>query len=288
MDSCKNILVTGANGQLGMEFRALVKLFPAYQFFFTTKDDLPITDTRLVEKYFSEKEIYCCINCAAYTAVDKSETDRDTALLVNADAALALASICKEYKSIFFHFSTDYVFDGNAHTAYTENFETKPVNFYGQTKLEGEQQVQKNNADAIIIRTSWVYSSYGKNFVKTMLRLMSEKESIAVVNDQLGSPTYAADLALAVMHILQSGTALQGGIYHYCNEGVISWYDFANEIKLLSHSKCTVNAISTSEYPTPAKRPKYSALQTDKIKNTFHITIPGWKDSLYRCIKLLQ
>lgn len=288
MDSNKNILVTGANGQLGMEFREFEKSYLGFNFLFVCKEELSITATDLLDKYFSEKNIYCCINCAAYTAVDKSETDKAAALLVNTEAPAALASICKKYGSIFFHFSTDYVFDGEASKPYLEISETNPVNFYGETKLLGEQNILQNNPDAFIIRTSWVFSSHGKNFVKTMLRLMCEKESIGVVNDQFGCPTYAADLAMTVMQVINKKDKMSGGIYNYCNEGIISWYDFAIEIKKLIHSKCIVNPINTSAYPTPAKRPHYSALNTDKIRNTFQIQIPHWQQSLSKCIDLLS
>ncbi|MEO5943454.1 MAG: dTDP-4-dehydrorhamnose reductase [Ferruginibacter sp.] len=288
MSSNKNILVTGANGQLGMEFRELKKRYPRFNFLFVAKEELSITDTDLLDKYFKQNNIYCCINCAAYTAVDKSETDKEAALLVNAEAPAALSSLCKKHGSIFFHFSTDYVFDGKADTPYLETFETNPVNFYGETKLIGEKKVLQNNPEAFIMRTSWVYSSHGKNFVKTMLRLMCEKESIGVVNDQFGCPTYAADLADTVMQLINKNNKANGGIYNYSNEGIISWYDFAIEIKKLIHSKCIVNPINTSAYPTPAKRPHYSALNTDKIQNTFQIQIPHWQKSLSKCIDLLS
>jgi dTDP-4-dehydrorhamnose reductase len=209
-------------------------------------------------------------------------------ILVNSEAPATLASICKKYGSIFFHFSTDYVFDGEATQPYVETSETNPVNFYGETKLRGEQNVLQNNPETFIIRTSWVYSSHGKNFVKTMLRLMCEKESLGVVDDQFGCPTYAGDLAMTVMLVISNKNKITGGIYHYCNEGIISWYDFAVEIKKLIHSKCIVNPINTSAYPTPAKRPHYSVLNTDKIRNTFQIQIPHWQQSLSKCIDLLS
>ena len=286
MSNKKNILVTGANGQLGMEFRQLETAFTDYKFLFVSKDELSIKDTTSVEKYFEINEIDYCINCAAYTAVDKAETEKETAIEINVTAVGHLAAVCKKYNAAFFHFSTDYVFDGTAKAAYKETDTTNPVNFYGQTKLAGEQEAIKQNENTIIIRTSWVYSSHGKNFVKTMLRLMCEKESIGVVNDQFGCPAYAADLAKAVMKIISSRHPAKG-IYHYCNNGIISWFDFACEIKKLINSKCIVNAIDTASYPTPAKRPHFSALNTKKIKEQYGLNISGWQESLQNCIRLM-
>ena len=283
----KNILVTGANGQLGMEFRKLAGKNPFYQFIFAGKDELAITDTAAIEKYFNQHAFTHCINCAAYTAVDKAETEKETALDVNAKAAGSLAAVSKKYNTQFIHISTDYVFNGNGTVPYKESDETNPIGIYGASKLQGEVEVFKNNEQSIVFRTSWVYSSFGKNFVKTMLRLMNEKESIGVVNDQVGSPTYAADLAEIILTIISSNRDIIPGIYNYCNEGVISWYDFALEIKKLTNSKCIVNPIDTASYPTPAKRPHYSVLDTNKIKQTFGVSIPGWKESLKKCIQLL-
>lgn len=286
MPAIKNILVTGANGQLGSELKVLSASYPHYQFFFTGREDLAVTDAAAVRSYFSANNIDCCINCAAYTAVDKAEEERDAAYAANAAAAGYLAKTSKEHNALFFHFSTDYVFSGESNTPYKEDAPTSPLNYYGQTKLEGEKLVQENNPNAVIIRTSWVYSSFGKNFVKTMMRLMSERESISVVNDQAGSPTYAADLAAAVMNIVESNSKIPG-IYHYSNEGIITWYDFAVAIKEFTNSNCIVNGIPTTAYPTPAKRSAYSAMDTTKIKSTFGISIPQWKDSLQKCIEIL-
>ncbi len=287
MPSLKNILVTGSNGQLGSELQALSSFYPKYHFLFTTKEELRIEDESLVKKYFAENDIDCCINCAAYTAVDKAEEEKEFCYAVNTSAAGYLAAACHNNNIAFIHFSTDYVFDGKKNTPYLEDDATSPVNYYGETKMLGEKNVQENNANAIIVRTSWVYSSFGKNFVKTMMRLMAEKESVNVVNDQIGAPTYAADLAAAVMHIIQQKKFIPG-IYHYCNEGIITWYDFAVEIKRLTGSTCAVKGISTAQYPTPAKRSHYSAMDTKKIKNTFEITIPAWKISLAKAVLLLQ
>ena len=288
MSRKKNILVTGANGQLGMEFRTISMLYPGYEFLFTTKEDLSIIDTANVESFFSTNDIAYCINCAAYTAVDKAEAEKEIAFENNGTAVGNLAAVCKKNGSRFIHISTDYVFNGNATEPYKETDETDPVNIYGASKLQGEKEALKNNMDTIIIRTSWVYSSFGKNFVKTMLRLMSEKESISVVSDQVGCPTYANDLAEAIMKIISENEKPMGGIYNYSNRGVISWYEFALAIKEISESSCTVNPVSSSQYPTPAKRPNYSVLDTTKIQQVFNIEIPFWKDSLEKCIALLD
>ena len=283
----KNILVTGANGQLGQEFRENATLFLQFNFLFVTKDELSIADENGVAIFFKNIPIHICINCAAYTAVDKAESERELATTVNATAVGYLAKACRIYNAKFIHISTDYVFDGNGTNPYTEKKQTNPVNFYGETKLEGEIIAQKENEETIIIRTAWVYSSYGNNFVKTMMRLMKERESIGVVNDQFGCPTYAADLARAIMQIIISNNFISG-IYHYSNKGKISWYDFAKEISLQIESHCVVNGITTAQFPTPAARPSYSVLDTTKIADTFNIVIPEWKDSLKKCLLVLK
>jgi dTDP-4-dehydrorhamnose reductase len=292
MSSTQTILVTGANGQVGSEFRVLSKSYPQYNFLFITKDELPIDNVDAVKKYFDNNSIRYCINCAAYTAVDKAETEIEKAFLINADAVGNLAAVCKLHNVQFIHISTDYVFDGTATTPYLESNPVKPLGVYGASKLKGEQLALEKNPDTIIIRTSWVYSSFGNNFVKTMLRLMKERESISVVNDQQGCPTYAADLANAIMQIINkhrtSHIVHQTSIYNYSNSGVINWYQFAVAIKELTNSKCIVNSIPSSQYPTPAKRPQYSVLDTIKIRETFAITIPIWKDSLIKCLALLK
>jgi len=283
----KNILVTGANGQLGQDFRKIATLFLQCNFIFVTKEQLLITDEDAVNIFFKNNPIDICINCAAYTAVDKAETERDLATSVNATAVGYLAKASRIYNAKFIHISTDYVFDGKGTNPYTEIDVTNPVNFYGETKLNGEHKALKENKETIIIRTAWVYSSFGNNFVKTMLRLMKIKESIGIVNDQYGCPTYAADLAIAIMQIITSNNFI-AGIYHYSNKGKISWYDFAKEISLQINSHCVVNGISTKEFPTPASRPFYSVLDTTKITDTFHIIIPEWKDSLKKCLSVLH
>ena len=285
----KNILVTGANGQLGNEMQVIAASYPDYHFFFVTKELLPIEDIAAVQHYFTANNIEGCINCAAYTAVDKAETETEKAFQINADAVGNLAAVCNDQHALFIHISTDYVFDGTATVPYREDHPVNPVNAYGASKLKGEELAVQKNPGSIIIRTSWVYSSFGNNFVKTMLRLMSEKESINVVADQVGCPTYAADLAAAIMKIIDQASMdkIKPGIYNFSNSGVINWHKFATAIKELSASNCIVNPIPAAQYPTPAKRPNYSVLDTTKIQQTFNITIPEWKDSLGKCLKLL-
>ena len=285
--SKKIILVTGANGQVGREFQQLEKQFTDYTFSFVAKDELSIEDENDVNSFFQNNNIDVCINCAAYTAVDKAETEKELATTVNSTSVGYLAKACKDHNAKFIHISTDYVFDGKGTIPYKEDDETNPVNFYGQTKLNGELNAIKENDQTIIIRTAWVYSSFGNNFVKTMMRLMSERETIGVVNDQYGCPTYAADLAAAIMQIIVSNNFI-AGIYHYSNKGKISWYDFAKEIATQINSLCIVNGITTSQFPTPAARPSYSVLDTSKISSTFNIIIPEWKDSLKKCLVLLK
>lgn len=288
MTTSQTILVTGANGQLGLEFAALTEHYPAYHFILATKEQLPINNEMAVADFFLKNKISYCINCAAYTAVDKAESEKDIAFDINGYAVGALAAICKKHDTRLFHFSTDYVFNGKSSRPYKETDSTNPENAYGASKLLGEQEAQKNNPDVIIIRTSWVYSSFGKNFVKTMLRLMHEKENISVVNDQFGCPTYANDLAKAVMEIISNYENPLPGVYNYCNQGIINWYEFALAIKEISGSACKVNPISTLQYPTPAKRPHYSVLDTEKISTTFNIEIPSWKYSLQKCISKMN
>ncbi len=283
----KTILVTGSGGQLGMEIWKLSEQYPSYKFLFTTREDLPIEDYKFVKIFFVNHQIDFCINCAAYTAVDKAESEAEKAFLINATAAGNLSLICKAHQTQFIHISTDYVFEGSAGKPYKEEDRVSPINVYGASKLRGEELVLKNNPSAIIIRTSWVYSSFGNNFVKTMLRLLKEKESINVVDDQYGCPTYAADLASVIMKIVErKDKASFAGIFNYCNEGVISWCGFAQEIKKIINSKCIVNPITTLQYPTPAKRPQYSVLDTSRIKETFQISIPEWQVSLQKCLSL--
>lgn len=281
-------MVTGANGQLGNEFRALAAKNPSIDFIFTDRELLSIHDSESIDSFFATNKLTHCINCAAYTAVDKAEEEVELAFSINATAVKLLAKACSAHDVMLVHFSTDYVFDGNASKPYKETDETNPVNLYGESKLEGERLALQHNENTCIIRTSWVYSSFGKNFVRTMVRLMKEKESLGVVADQVGSPTYAADLALIVLEMITKKVNVTPGIFHYCNAGIISWFQFATAIKEATQSSCNINPIQTNEYPTPAKRPAYSALDTNKIQSALGITIPNWKDSLYRCIDLMK
>ena len=281
------ILVTGSNGQLGSELKELTSSFDQYEFIFTDVEELSIIDHAAVEKVFMEERPSYLVNCAAYTAVDKAETEKEIAENINGMAVGILAAACKRHGTRFLHVSTDYVFNGNASHPLKETEEVDPVNVYGATKLSGEQLAIQNDPETIIIRTSWVYSFYGKNFVKTMIRLMNEKESIGVVSDQVGSPTYAADLALAIMQIISSRKWVSG-VYNYSNDGTISWFDFATEIKRLINSSCIINPLTTEQFPTPAKRPKFSVLDKTKIQRTFAIPINDWKESLKVCIDKLK
>jgi dTDP-4-dehydrorhamnose reductase len=281
------ILVTGANGQLGQELKLASINFPQFEFIFLTKEQLTINDAGSVINSFQSLLPDYCINCAAYTAVDKAESEKEKAFLINAEAVGVLAATCKEFQTKLFHISTDYVFDGNSSIPLKEDDTTSPVNIYGASKLKGEELALQNNADTIIIRTSWVYSEFGNNFVKTMMRLMREKEFVNVINDQIGSPTYAGDLANIILQMINSSKFIPG-IYNYSNEGQISWYDFAIAIKRLTGSFCKVNPISTQQYPTPAKRPHYSLLDKQKIKETYRIGITDWKTSLAVCINQMK
>lgn len=287
MPNSSNILVTGASGQLGSEIRELSGNYPA-NYFFTDRTALDISDKQQLTSYIEDNNIDTIINCGAYTAVDKAESDIENADKVNHLSVRYMAGIAKEKNIKLVHVSTDYVFDGKNYKPYTEDDTVAPNGVYGKTKLEGEQALQEiNPKNAIIIRTSWVYSSYGANFVKTMLRLGKEKEQLGVIFDQVGSPTYAKDLAQAILEILPKIENENVEIYNYSNEGVLSWYDFAKEIMRMAKLDCKVNPIETKEYPTPATRPHYSLLNKAKIKQTFNITIPYWKDSLDECLKKL-
>ncbi len=283
----ERILVTGANGQLGQEIQRLSTAYPDYEFQFFSRETLSIADEGQVKDVFKKNQPAFLINCAAYTAVDKAETEQEAARSINATATGLLATVCKENGTRFIHISTDYVFDGNATQPYKVNAPVDPQGIYGATKLDGEQLAMKANPDSIIIRTSWVYSEFGKNFVKTMMRLMKEKESLNVVSDQSGSPTYAFDLAEAILQIIASGK-WKGGIYHYSNTGIITWFDFAVAIRDLINATCKVNPIPTSGYPTPAKRPAYSAMDTSLIADTFNIKLKPWKERLSACIERLN
>lgn len=286
----KTILVTGTNGQLGSEIKNISSNFSSFNFLFTDRKDLPIDDKEAIEFFFEKQQIHYCINCAAYTAVDKAEEQKLEAFLINAKAAGDLASICNDHQAKLIHISTDYVYDGNSPDALKEEDAVAPLNVYGWSKLRGEELILKRYPSSLIIRTSWVYSSYGNNFVKTMLRLFKEKEKLNVINDQYGCPTYAADLAAVIMKFIEGGEDHKEyhGIVNYCNSGTTTWYDFALAIKSFVNSKCDVMPITTSQYITAAKRPAHSVLDTSKIKTMLNLEIPYWKDSLKKCLEILQ
>lgn len=282
-----NILVTGSKGQVGSELQELSNAYE-YSFYFTDRDSLDITDKESIVSFVEEKNIDVIINSAAYTAVDKAEEEVELANNVNHIAVQYLAEVAKERGIKLIHISTDYVFNGRNFRPYVESDKTDPNGVYGRTKLAGEEVMQEINPhNSIIIRTSWVYSSFGANFVKTMLRLGKERDSLGVIFDQVGTPTYARDLAKAILEILPQIESSSVEIYNYSNEGVLSWYDFAKEIMRMAKIECVVSPIETKEYPTPASRPHYSLLNKAKIKEKFHIEIPFWKDSLDDCLKVI-
>ncbi|MDD2888658.1 MAG: dTDP-4-dehydrorhamnose reductase [Aliarcobacter sp.] len=282
-----NILVTGSNGQLGSEIKELFANY-SYSFFFTNKDNIDITSKDNIKSFCQENNINVIINCAAYTAVDKAESDTENADLINRKAVKKLALVSEELNIKLIHISTDYVFDGRNFKPYCEEFQTNPQGIYGKTKLDGENEMRDiNPKNSIIIRTSWLYSSFGNNFVKTMLRLGKEKESLGVIFDQVGTPTYARDLAKIILDIIPQINSDKVEIYNYSNEGVLSWYDFAKEIMRMAKLDCKINPIQTFEYPTPAVRPHFSLLNKLKIKKMFNIEIPYWKDSLDECLKIM-
>lgn len=281
------IIVSGSNGQLGCELKELASAYPQFEFVFFGRNQLSIDNKELIEQVLEQYQPAYFINCAAYTAVDKAESEIKSANEINGTAVGNLATACKNSGTKLIHISTDYVFNGNGRTPLKETDEVDPVNAYGASKLLGERAALQNNPKSIILRTSWVYSFYGKNFVKTMIRLMNEKESIGVVNDQVGSPTYAADLAEAIMQIIVLGK-WEAGIYNFSNEGNITWFEFANEIKRLTGSNCVINPLTTEQFPTAAKRPKYSVLDKTKIQSTFSIELKNWKESLGICVAKLK
>jgi len=283
----QKIVVTGAGGQLGRELQVLAAAFPLFDFVFADRDLLPVDDPGRIASFFRENRPDWCINCAAYTAVDKAETDKEAAFRINGDAPGWLAGACRSAGARLIHISTDYVFDGSSSTPLGEDDKTSPINVYGASKLEGEEKAFREFPDGtLVIRTSWVYSEFGNNFVRTMIRLMRERPAISVVDDQIGSPTYAADLAAAILRIVSSGRWVPG-IYNYSNEGEISWYDFAVAIRELTGSNCQVSPIPSASYPTPARRPHYSLLDKGLITRTYGLSIPGWRDSLGVCISRL-
>lgn len=281
-----NVLVTGANGQLGNEMRLMAQN-SSYHYIFTDVEELDITDFNAILQTVKEKEIQIIVNCAAYTNVDKAENDFDIANALNNIAVGRLANVAKAQNATLIHISTDYVFNGNNHIPYTEDDITDPIGVYGKTKLAGEETIKKVGCNYIILRTAWLYSKWGNNFVKTMQKLTLEKDSLSVIFDQIGSPTYAKDLAHAISLIIERNMLNQQGIYHYSNEGVCSWFDFAKEICELSGHNCNITPIHSQEYPSKVTRPHYSVLDKTKFKETFGIPVPYWKDSLKKCINEL-
>ena len=284
----KRILVTGANGQLGSEMRKLGAVSPN-EYIFTDVAELDITDKAAVMAFAEQSKIDVIVNCAAYTNVDKAEDDEATAELINATAVRNLAEAAKAQDATLFHVSTDYVFGAEGNTPRSEDMPTNPLGVYGTTKLHGEQAIQEVGAKAIIIRTAWLYSEFGNNFLKTMLRLTAEKESLNVVFDQVGTPTYAGDLALVIFSIIEGNIYIGNeGTYHFSNEGVCSWYDFATEIAIAAgHESCNIQPCHSSEFPSKVTRPPYSVLDKTKIKQTFGVDIPHWRDSMLYCLERL-
>lgn len=283
------ILVTGCRGQLGSEFKKIASYSSDYQWIFTDYDSLDISNDNEVDTFFQKQPIDICINCAAYTAVDKAEDDYINAHNINTVAVGILAKHCKLHHTILFHISTDYIFDGNNDTPYTENDIPNPASVYGKTKADGENVIMESGCCYVIIRTSWLYSSFGNNFVKTMLRLADERKTVNVVNDQYGSPTWAFDLANTIMFIIaRNATKEIHEVFNYSNDGVITWCEFANAIFKISNKDCKALPITTEEFGAKANRPQYSAFNKDKIKNYTRLSIPFWRDSLIKCLEELN
>jgi len=294
MPDIKTILVTGSSGQLGQSLASIASNYLNTVFTFANRADLDLSDSNSIDDFFKQQQFDLIINCAAYTAVDKAESESELANQINHHAVKQLANIAKQQNTKVIHISTDYVFDGKLYRPYIETDEVAPQSIYGETKLKGEQALLETMpSNAVIIRTSWVYSEYGNNFVKTMLRLGKERDALNIIFDQIGTPTYAHDLAQAIMAIVNSETfnqaKLNSEIYHYSNEGICSWYDFAKAIFEYGNINCDVSPIETKDYPTPATRPHYSLLNKTKIKQRFNLSIPYWKDALQQCLnKLVQ
>jgi len=283
------LLITGSKGQLGNEIQSMVSLYPKYEYLFTDVDELDITSFDKLESYVKKNKPDCIINCAGYTAVDKAESEKEIAFKVNSTAVKNLAEITSKYNSLLIHISTDYIFDGKNCKPYLEGDTPNPKSIYGKSKLNGEIEIVFNAQKAIIIRTSWLYSSFGHNFVKTIINKGKEKGTLNVVFDQIGTPTYAGDLAKTILDIIPNYKPKEKTeIYHYANSGVASWYDFAKEIIDITKIKCTINPIETKDYPTPAQRPQFCILNSKKIQKDFGIAIPHWKDSLKDCLQKIN
>ncbi len=285
-----NILITGSNGQLGSEFKEIQKEESRYNFYFTDINELDITNLPHVNKFIVENQINTIINCAAYTAVDKAEDEPLIAHKINVLGSEILAKSAVKNNCKLIHISTDYVFDGSKNTPYTEDDIINPLGVYGNTKYKGEQAVISSGAEAIIIRTSWLYSSFGNNFVKTMIKLAKERKSLNIVYDQIGTPTYAHDLALAIVKILESDKKLneKRSVYHFSNHGVASWYDFAVNIMEIAKINCMLKPIESKDFPTKTQRPFYSVLNKSNIIADFNVKVPYWKDSLAACMKIMK
>ncbi len=286
------ILVTGSNGQLGSELQQLAPTMDGMDFLFTDVDTLDICNKVAIEEFLANQPVDFIINCAAYTAVDKAEDDIEQCYAINRDAVRNLGEVAASIGCKVIHVSTDYVFNGKAYRPYTEDMQIAPNTVYGKSKAEGEEELLRVCMDAVILRTSWLYSAFGNNFVKTMLKLGKERETLSVIYDQIGTPTYAADLAVVILEIVRQAiedeSTFKTGTYHFSNEGVCSWYDFAVAIHRLAGITCDVRPIESSAYPAKAPRPFYSVLNKAKLKATFHIPIAHWQDSLGKCIAILM
>lgn len=283
----QTILVTGCNGQLGNEMQEAAKRFPSFQYIYTDVAELDICDKNTLDAFVKENGVNIIVNCAAYTAVDKAEDDIELCYKINRDAVRNIGEVASENNLKVVHVSTDYVFDGTNYLPYTEDLPVCPATVYGKSKLEGEQALMGTCGQAVILRTAWLYSSFGNNFVKTMIKLGTERDSLNVIFDQIGTPTYAADLADAILCLLSNETFVPG-IYHYSDEGVCSWYDFTKTIHRIANVTCNVQPIETKDYPARTPRPHYSVLNKSKIKSTYNISIPHWEESLEKCINLMQ
>jgi dTDP-4-dehydrorhamnose reductase len=283
----QTILVTGCNGQLGSEMQVAANRFPSFQYIYTDVAELDICDKNTLDSFVKENAVNIIVNCAAYTAVDKAEDDIELCYKINRDAVKNIGEVASENNLKVVHVSTDYVFDGTNYLPYTEDLPVCPATVYGKSKLEGEQALMESCGQAVILRTAWLYSSFGNNFVKTMIKLGTERESLNVIFDQIGTPTYAADLADAILCLLSNETFVPG-IYHYSDEGVCSWYDFTKTIHRIAKVTCNVQPIETKDYPARTPRPHYSVLNKSKIKSTYNISIPHWEESLEKCINLMQ
>ncbi len=287
------ILITGANGQVGQCFQQLAAQYPQWQFIFNDFPELDITDRKAVSSFFQQKSINWCVNCAAYTAVDKAEGEPELARKINVTGAKNLAEACAAQGIPLVHFSTDYVYHNRQNTPFRESDPVSPKSMYARTKLAGDRAAMKANPLAMVVRTSWVYSPFGNNFVKTMLRLGAERRELNVVFDQIGTPTYAPDLAAAILQVIQKVERKEvprknlGGVWHYSNEGVTSWYDFAKAVFEIKKMSCCVHPIETKDFPTPALRPPFSVLNKAKIKAAFGLEIPHWRESLEKCLAAL-